>query len=110
MPDDKRAMHLVHVITIVSNDPESHLPEKMKEYYEASGITFGEFPLQPIGRAKNLMDEMPDTEDFLNNLPPENGPEEMPIATLIGDKYIKKGNKLGTLGYLKDLINKDKRI
>ena len=106
MSAEKRAMHHVHVITIVSKDPDSYLPDKMKEYYGASGITFGEFPLQPIGRAKNLMDEMPDSEEFFKNSPPppKKGPEGMPMATLIGEYYVKKGKKLAKLGHLRDLI------
>ena len=50
------------------------------------------------------MDEMPDSEEFFKNQPPEKGPEGMPIATLIGENYIKQGKKIGTLGNLKDLI------
>jgi len=106
MPAEKKAMHNVHVISIVSKDPASFLPDEMKEYYTLKGVTFGEFPLHPIGRAKNLMDEMPDSEEFFKNLPPppEKGPEGMPLATLIGENYVKQGKKIGTLGNLKDLI------
>ncbi len=104
MPAEKRDMHSIHVISIVSNDPDSYLPVEMTEYYKGKGITFGEYPMQPIGRAKNLMDEMPDTEEFFKSLPPEKGPGEMPIATLIGENFIKIGKNLGTLGHLKDLV------
>ena len=105
MPPDKRAMHRIHVITIVSKDPNSFLPEEMKEYYGAKGITFGDFPMQPIGRAKNLMDEMPDTAEFFKNTPPpEEGPKGMPIATLIGDYYSRGNEKVAKLGHLKDLF------
>ena len=106
MPAEKREMHHVHVITIVTKDPESCLPDEMKEYYESKGITFGEFPLQPIGRAKNLMDEIPDSEEFFKNQPspPEKAPEGMPMATLIGEYYYKTGKKLARLGNLKALI------
>lgn len=92
MSPEKKSMHYVHVISIISKDPESFLPSHMKEYYISKGITSGEFPLQPIGKVKNLMDEMPDNEEFFN-LPPAEGPVEMPIATLIGDNYIKQGKK-----------------
>ncbi len=106
MPAEKMAMHNVHVISIVSKDPASYLPSEMKEYYGSRGITFGDFPLQPIGRAKNLMDEMPDTEEFFKNLtpPPEKGADGMPIATLIGEYYYKQGKKLTRLGYLNEII------
>jgi len=110
MSSEKRAMHQINVISIVSSALDSYLPDEMKEYYEGmgTGITFDEYPLQPIGRAKDLIDEIPDTEEFYKNLPPEKGPGEMPIATLIGESYIKRGKKLGKLGNLKDLINKYK--
>jgi hypothetical protein len=106
MSAKKREMNNIHVISIVSKDPDSHLPAEMKEYYEAKDITFAEFPLHPIGRAKNLMDEMPDAEEFFKNqpLPQKEGPVEMPMATLIGEYYCKKGKKLAKLGHLKDLI------
>ena len=58
MPEDKRAMHCVDVISIVSKDPDSYLPDEMKKYYGARGITFNDFPLQPIGRVNELMDEV----------------------------------------------------
>ena len=105
MSPEKKAMHNVHVISVVSKDPASYLPAEMKEHYGRKGVTFSEFPLQPIGRAKNLMDEMPDTEEFFKNIPPEEGPWEMLLATLIGENYIKRGKKLGTLGRLKEIIS-----
>ena len=107
MPDEKRGMHHINVISIVSNAPDSYLPDEMKRYYEdmGFGIIFDEYPLQPIGRAKNLIDEMPDTEEFYKNLPPEKRPGKMPIATLIGESYFKRGKKLDSLGNLKRLIN-----
>jgi hypothetical protein len=46
-----------------------------------------------IGRAKNLIDEIPDIEEFYRKSPPhpEKGPEGMPLATLIGEHYVKRG-------------------
>jgi MoaA/NifB/PqqE/SkfB family radical SAM enzyme len=106
MPVDKRDMHRVHVVSIVSKDPNSFLPAEMKEYYGAKGVTFGDFPLQPIGRAKSLMDEMPDSEEFFRNMPPppKNDKLSYPIGTLLGENYLHKGKKVATLGNLKDLI------
>jgi hypothetical protein len=109
MPAEKRAMHRVHVITIVSKDPDSFLPEEMKEYYGAKGITFGDFPLQPIGRAKDLMDEMPDSTDYFDNGPPpmkkgEKVAAGMPVGTLIGEYYVRGERKVAKLGHLKDLL------
>ena len=106
MPHDRRKMHRFHVVTIVSKDPDSYLPPEMKEYYGAMGITFGDFPLQPIGRAKNLMDEMPDSKEFFRNMPPP--PKEdkggYPIGTLIGEYYVHLGKKVASLGNIKELV------
>ena len=106
MPVDKREMHRVHVVTIVSKDPDSFLSAEMKAYYGSYGITFGDFPLQPIGKARNLTDEMPDSEAFFKNMPPP--PKEnkggYPIGSLIGEYYVHKGKKVAGLGNLKDLI------
>ena len=106
MPADKKDMHRVHVITIISKDPESFLPVEMKEYYGRWGVTFGDFPMQPIGKARELMDEMPDSEEFFKNMPPP--PREnrggYPIGSLIGEYYVHKGRKVAKLGNLKELI------
>jgi hypothetical protein len=105
MPEDKREMHRIHVVTIISTDPNSYLPVEMKEYYGARGVTFGDFPMQPIGRAKDLMDEMPDSQEFFRNMPPPpknaGGP---PIGSLIGEDYTRHGKKVAKLGNLKDLL------
>lgn len=108
MPVDKKEMNRVHVITIVSKDPNSFLPAEMKEYYGASGITFGDFPMQPIGRARELMDEMPDTEEFFKKMPPRPKRRRIggPIGTLIGENYVQNGKKIAGLGNLKDLLAK----
>ena len=106
MPPDKKEIHRVHVVTIISKDPDSFLPAGMKEYYGSWGITFGDFPLQPIGRAKNLMDEMPDSKEFFKNMPPP--PKEdkggYPIGTLVGENYMHHGKKVAQLGNIKELI------
>jgi organic radical activating enzyme len=106
MPEDKRQMHRIHVVTIISTDPDSYLPVGMKEYYGARGVTFGDFPMQPIGRAKSLMDEMPDSKEFFKNMPPPprkdtGGP---PIGSLIGEDYTRLGRKVARLGNLKELL------
>ena len=87
-------------------DPNSFLPAEMKEYYGAGGITFGDFPMQPIGRAKELMDEMPDSEEFFKNMPPppKNDKLSYPIGTLLGEYYLHKGKKVTKLGNLRELI------
>lgn len=105
MPEDKREMHHIHVVTIISTDPGSFLPAEMKEYYGAMGITFGDFPMQPIGRARDLMDEMPDSEEFFKSMPPppKNG-GGYPIGSLIGEYYVRHGKKVAKLGHLKELL------
>ena len=104
MPADKREVHRVGVVTIVSKDPKSYLPEEMKEFYGTKGIGFGSSPLQPIGRAKELKDEIPDMEEFFKNAPPPKRKLHggMPIATLIGEYYNQGGEKVAKLGELKD--------
>ena len=106
MPPEKKELHRIHVITIVSKDPDSYLPEEMKEYYGAMGITFGYFPLQPIGRAKNLMDEMPDSKEVFKNMPPPPKKDKggYPIGTLVGENYMHHGKKVAQLGNIKELI------
>jgi len=105
MPEDKREMHRIHVVTIISTDPDSCLPVEMKEHYGARGVTFGDFPMQPIGRAKDLMDEMPDSEEFFRSMPPP--PKDsggFPIGSLIGEHYVRHGKKVAKLGHLKELV------
>ncbi|MFC1495233.1 radical SAM protein [Thermodesulfobacteriota bacterium] len=105
MPDDKREKHHIHVVTIVSTDPNSYLPVEMKEYYGARGVTFGDFPMQPIGRAKDLMDEMPDSEEFFKNMPkPPEKDRGYPIGSLLGENYTRHGKKAVKLGNLKELV------
>ena len=105
MPEAERNMHRIHVVSIISADPDSFLPAEMKDYYGARGVTFGDFPMQPIGRAKDLMDEMPDSEAFFKNMPPP--PKDsggFPIGSLIGEDYIRHGEKVAKLGNLKELM------
>ncbi len=105
MPQNKREMHHIHVVTIVSTDPASYLPVGMKTYYIAKGVTFGDFPMQPIGRAKDLMDEMPDSKEFFKNMPPPGKDTPgYPIGSLIGEDYMRHGKKAAKLGNLKKLI------
>ena len=107
MPEDKRAMHRVHIITIVSKDPDSYLPAGMKEHYGASGITQGDFPLQPRGRAKkDLADEVPDMSDFFKNAPP---PRDFvyDVGTLVGEYYRRGEKDAAKLGHLKELLDAD---
>ena len=108
MPPEKKEKHGVHVVTVVSKAPDSFLPAEMKEYYGARGVTFGEFPMQPIGRAKALMDEMPDSKEFFRNISssPQKNKFSYPIGTLIGEYYHHKGKRVARLGNIGALIKK----
>jgi organic radical activating enzyme len=106
MSEDKRKMHHIHVVTIISTDPNSYLPAGMKEYYGARGVTFGDFPMQPIGRARDLMEEMPDSAEFFKNMPaPPKDSGGYPIGSLIGEDYTRHGKKVAKLGNLKELLS-----
>ena len=104
MPPEKRAMHRVHVVTIISKDPDSILPKEMWEHYAASGITQGDFPMQPIGRAKELMDEMPDSEEYFKKMPrpPKKGDGNFRAGTLMGEYYRIGDENVARLGHLKE--------
>ena len=75
----------------------------MKEHYGTSGFTFGDFPLQPAGRAKKaLMDEVPDSSDVFKDGPP---PDD--VGTLVGEYYRRGEKNVAKLGHLKELLAKD---
>ena len=52
----------LHVITVVSKDYDSLLPEGMIRYYESRGVSFGFVPLMPLGRAESFRDLCPDLD------------------------------------------------
>jgi MoaA/NifB/PqqE/SkfB family radical SAM enzyme len=100
-PDDKRKLLSTHVVIIVTKDPDSSLPEEMKEHYGSMGITFGDFPMLEIGKAKKLKDQLPEFSGY----PPMpvkdgNGP---PVLVLVGDDYYVKYKKTGKLGRMLEL-------
>jgi MoaA/NifB/PqqE/SkfB family radical SAM enzyme len=100
-PEDKRKLLPVHVIVIVTKDPNSSLPEDMKAHYGSMGITFGDFPMLRIGKAKKLDDQIPEFSGF----PPmtrkaEDGP---PGLVLVGEDYYLGNQKIGKLGRMLDL-------
>jgi MoaA/NifB/PqqE/SkfB family radical SAM enzyme len=102
--EDQRKLLSVHVIIIVTRDPDSSLPEEMKKHYGATGITFGDFPMMEIGKAKNLKEQLPDPPDFgpmIKNK--ENGP---PGLVLVGEDYYFRDKKIGKLGHMLDLYPK----
>ena len=100
-PDNKKDLLPVHVIIIVTKDPNSSLPEEMKKHYGAMGITFGDFPMLNIGKAKKLSDQMPEPFDFGPMRQKKgNGP---PGMVLVGDDYYLGNKKIGKLGHMLDL-------
>jgi len=100
-PMEQRKLLPVHVIIIVTKDPDSSLPEEMKKHYGSLGITFGDFPMLNIGKAKKLSDQLPEFPGF----PPMPQKERKgpPGAVLVGDDYYFGNKKIGKLGYLLDL-------
>jgi MoaA/NifB/PqqE/SkfB family radical SAM enzyme len=100
-PAAKRVLLPVHVIIIVTKDPDSSLPEDMKKYYSAKGITFGDFPMLNIGKAKNLSDQIPDFPGF--NPPPLTNRPGPPGVVLVGDDYYLGNKIIGRLGHMLDL-------
>ena len=103
IPDKKRDLHRIYVITIVTKDPDSTLPAEMKSHYGAEGVTFGDFPMMPMGKAKNLEDQLPNPTDFT---PPvyEKATERVG-AVLVGQDYYHGDKKVAKLGRLKDFYD-----
>ena len=107
MTPERRALFRIHVVIIVTKDPNSSLPQEMKDFYGAKGITFGDFPMLPIGKAKNLQDQLsPDHERFMR---PQEGEGErrppMKGALLVGDSYMHFNKPVGKLGHLSDFLS-----
>jgi pyruvate-formate lyase-activating enzyme len=100
-PEDKRNLLSTHVVIIVTTDSDSSLPEEMKEHYGAMGITFGDFPMLDIGKAKKLKDKQPDFSGYPPMPVPEgNGPA---VIVLVGDDYYVQYKKTGKLGRILDM-------
>jgi hypothetical protein len=98
---DQRELLPVHIVIIVTRDPNSSLPEEMKKFYGSKGITFGDFPMLNIGKAKDLKDQLPEFSGFKFDMPRVmNGPQ---VLTLVGDDYYTGNKKIGKLGHLLEL-------
>lgn len=101
IPENRKAQFRTHVIVIITKDPNSTLPAEMKAHYGASGITFGDFPLMRIGKAKKLVDQVPEMiEYFPPNQNESGGPR---VLVLVGDDYYIGSERKGRLGRLSDL-------
>lgn len=100
-PDDQKKLLPVHIVIIVTKDPNSSLPDEMKKHYGSFGITFGDFPMLNIGKAKNLKDQLPEFPGYKFDMPRVmDGPQ---VLTLVGDDYYAGNKKIGKLGRLLDL-------
>jgi len=106
MPSEKRELHKIHVITIVTNDPHSSLPAEMKNHYGKTGITFGDFPMLAIGKAKNISDQLPNPPDFTPPVYKE--AVERVGAVLVGEDYYHGDKKVARLGHLKEFYDNRK--
>ena len=100
-PDEKRKLLPVHVVIIVTKDPNSSLPEELKRHYGSTGITFGDFPMLNIGKARNLKSLQPEFPGF--TMPPRREEDGPPGAVLVGEDYYLGNKKIGKLGHMLDL-------
>ncbi len=109
MPEDKKKLFGVHVITIVTNDPDSSLPQEMKDYYKLFRIGVGDFPMLKIGKAKKLTDQLPETSDIMTK--PQEGFTVLGSRslTLVGDDYYVGNKNSGKLGHMSDLFAAEAR-
>ena len=100
-PDDKRSLLPTHVVIIVTKDPDSSLPEEMQQHYGSMGITFGDFPMLDIGKAKSLKDQLPEFSGYPPMPVKEGGGP--PVLVLVGDDYYIGNTRTGKLGRMLDL-------
>lgn len=97
MPPDRRGLLDATVLTVVSRDAASLLPEGMVEHYERLGLKFRFVPLKPKGRGRSLASLCPDTT---SDRPEDLGayrrfhaggaprdPDEAANLVLVGDDY-----------------------
>lgn len=101
LPATVKELLPVSVVVIVTNDPDSSLPEEMKSYYSKAGISFTDFPMMAVGKAKNLSDQLPDPPDLRGMAGDESkGPH---MLVLVGCDYYSGNRKVGRLGNLLEL-------
>jgi len=105
-PEEKKKLLETHVIIIVTKEPNSSLPDEMKEYYGQYGITFGDFPMMPIGKAKDIADQLPEKQPDFSKMRERRGKGPGTVV-LVGDEYFLGGVPSGTLGHLSELYSED---
>jgi len=99
--EEEKNLLPVHVVIIVTKDPNSSLPEDMKKHYGSIGITFGDFPMLNIGRAKNLKEQLPEFPE-LPPMPQKEG-SGPPGLVLVGEDYYFGNKRIGKLGRMLEL-------
>jgi MoaA/NifB/PqqE/SkfB family radical SAM enzyme len=100
-PGDKGKLPSTHVVIIVTTDPDSSLPEEMKEHYGAMGITFSDFPMLDVGKAKKMKDKQPEFSGY-PPMPAKEGSGPA-VIVLVGDDYYVHYKKTGKLGRMLDM-------
>jgi hypothetical protein len=100
-PAAQRNLLSTHVVIIVTTDPNSSLPEEMKKHYGSLGITFGDFPMLNIGKAKKMRDRQPEFSGF-PALPRKEG-SGPPGLVLVGEDYYSGSKRIGKLGHMMEL-------
>ena len=100
-PEDKKSLLSTHVVIIVTKDPDSSLPEEMKQHYGSKGITFGDFPMLNIGKAKKLQDQLPEFDGY-PPMPAKEG-DGPHVLVLVGEDYYIESTRSGKLGRMMDL-------
>jgi MoaA/NifB/PqqE/SkfB family radical SAM enzyme len=116
MPDAKRDLFNISVITVISKDEKSLLPDEMVSRYESLGVSFAFIPLYLKGKAKSFKHLCP---DLSSDNPDDLGayyryhkkrtpkkPGEVYHIILIGDDYYfdDPWRKVARLGDLPDTI------
>lgn len=99
--EDERKLLSTHVVVIVTRDPGSSLPDELKGFYGNRGVTFGDFPMLDVGKAKKLKDEQPEFSGY-PEMPAREG-SGPPVVVLVGDDYYVKYKKTAKLGHIRDL-------
>ena len=100
-PEDMKSLLSTHVVIIVTKDPDSSLPEEMKEHYSSKGVTFGDFPMLNIGKAKKLQDQLPEFDGY-PPMPAKEG-DGPHVLVLVGEDYYVGNTRTGKLGRMMDL-------
>lgn len=84
-----------------------YVGDEMKTYYGKAGITFGDFPMLAIGKAKNLEDQMPNPPEFTPPVYKE--ATERVGAVLVGEDYYHGDKRVAKLGHLKEYYDNMKK-